>query len=217
MKTSRQISVPIVLLLVTATMTMTGCGTMRMSTTDVSSDLQFERRSNQIPVDVGLYVRDEARAYTASANYAFQKYTLPIGESLEPNARRSLSQVFRSVQVVGDPVSAGAPNSRFPVTLSLGVAGADIELGTFNFSEQKVNVSIHCKAYAADGKTLFETTSAADGVGRDNWGFIPGNTNAFQVGLQRAGEDGLRKALERLNDDLSERGGLLTAAGSVKK
>ncbi|MGH8612032.1 MAG: hypothetical protein ACREYF_08320 [Gammaproteobacteria bacterium] len=178
------------------------------STARLATDMSFVNKMDKIHKNVLLDIPAEAKAYVAEASVGLQKYRVPIGQALEPNALVALKSVIASVTT-----GEGSDAADRVVVLSI-APGTGMDLGTFTFSENGFTTVLKCDIKTGGGKVVWSKVIRAQSTGRRAGQalleVIPivaihaqatGNTGHFGA-LQDAANDSLAQALQQLADEI---------------
>jgi hypothetical protein len=200
---------------------LTGCTTIPTSAT-VSNKIPFADRDKKISKPIGLYISQKSRTYVARQfvrkDAGMSKdglvFTLDFGQNFEANARRSLEKMF--------PVVVPLQTMRFASREYSHIIQIEIDdrttfdIGTFAFSQKKVNLYMQCKLYNRSGKVLWQEVFNSETSRSNIKGWLAGGgvliggiwgTYARQAGLdklQEAAEESLWANLEMLNTRMLE-------------
>lgn len=168
----------------------------------VSKELAFSDRPNKLPHAVGLYLSPETRAYVGKGERNGGTYLVPLGESLESNAVRSLGKIFAKVRVI-DGLNQKTPEEKAVVVITFKPETAVLP-GLTTFSENRVVVHLTCQIYRDASTSVWTDTVSGDLSQDSKWGLMGamvGNM-AYNKAFERAGNASLTIALEELNDTL---------------
>lgn len=163
---------------------------------------------DKIDKHVLLDIPAEAEAYVAEASVGLQKYQVPIGQALEPNALMALKSIITSVTT-----GEGSDAADRIVVLSM-APGTGMDLGTFTFSENAFTTVLKCDIKTREGKLVWSKVIRAQSTGQRAGqalleaipivaihAMTTGNTGHFGA-LQDAANDSLAQALQQLADEI---------------
>ena len=183
---------------------LVGCST----TTKLRSPLpirNFDKISDEV---IGLYIPEESKHYVWRGNINVTKYNVEFGNALEANAKHALSKIYSEVVPIDHFPLDPLPNNGITRALSLEIARANVSPGGATFSTSSAELQL--RAELASDSQLEREVIVAEGKGDASPGaagciplfFI--NNIAYNKALQKANEQAMAHALDRLIDAIIE-------------
>lgn len=187
-------------------------GCMRVLT--VRPDICFMPRE-KVNHEVGLYLSAETKNFAAKGSWGENRYQILLGQSMEPNACRSLGSIFDRVTMV----SGIGPSANLYRIFSMEFTEATkVQPARTVFSDNSATVGVLVCAYDSSGKLVWQekiTKNSADssakgkglvGVVSPGMGAAVG-ISAMNSSLNQAAEDAFRNALEQVNEVIVQKEG----------
>ena len=189
--------------LLIGTCLVSGC----MRTLTVRTDICFIPRE-RVNQDVGLYLSTETKSFVAKGSWGENRYQVLLGQSMESNASKSLSNIFNRVAIV----SGTGPSDNLHRIMSMEFTKATkVQPAKTVFSDNSATVGILVRAYDRSGNLVWQESvekNSADssakgkglvGLASPAMGAAVG-ISAMSSSLNQAAEDAFRNALEGVND-----------------
>lgn len=180
------------------------------STARLATDMSFVNKMDKIDKNVLLEIPAEAKGYVAEASVGLQKYQVPIGQALEPNALVALKSVVTSVTT-----GEGSDAADRIVVLSI-APETGMDLGAFTFSENGFTTVLKCDIKMGEGKVVWSKVIRARSTGRRVGQALLEVFPIFAIpalatgdtghagALQDAANDSLAQALQQLADEIDK-------------
>ena len=196
---------------------LSGC----IATETKLAPLRFKDRDTVIDSEVGLYLSNTTKTYTAQATHNASTFKVFMGDSIESDSLSSLSKVISKVSPVKTENDPSFVDKEI-IELSFS-PDTDLNLGTFTFSPNKVTTNIQATIYR-NGKVIWKNNFK--GYSQESKGGITfdasspiglgGDMDAYMENLRVAASTALQIALEKLNDELLSRKAIFTKLDNSK-
>ena len=176
-------------------------------TVHVRPYLTFYKEGNaSIPRSVGLCVSDDTLVFVATAKLGVTTVRFPLGESLEPNAKRSLELIFDKVYIVDNVTGSSAKDDSIERTISIAFdEGTGIHTGKTTLHASTMVVNLLCQVYNNQGQLVWEKNVLGKARKGSAKHYFLGGLFGFRVStdaLREIAEECIRQALEKLNREL---------------
>lgn len=179
----------------------------RFSGMPVIDDEQFSERTEKLPLNVGLFLKEETRNYIISGKRTgTPTFNFQVGEAFETSVVESLKKVFQSASIVNDRANIMSNIERI-VTISFGNA-SKIWLGRTTFSEHTSEIELNYEVYDNKWNLLWKRTAQSK-VGKTAGGsagtqllFGAFGQAAYNNALGRIVNESLTAALEQMNEQI---------------